>query len=421
MGEWLSDSIDNIFEVVSGATPATQINEYWDGDITWITPNDLNKVHHVYISQSERKISLAGLNSCAAKLIPANSIVMSSRAPIGYLAISITDFATNQGCKSLVIRDKTKHSASFHFFNLAFNIERIKRLGTGTIFLEVSKKDIASVDIDFPSTLNEQEKISTILSTIDQSIEQTEQLITKYKNIKQGLMHDLLSFGIDENGNIRSPQTHAFVENRGMLVPKEWDVKTLREICKIFGRIGFRGYTQADLVGEGYGAITLSPSNLKDGIVSYDECTFISFYKYEESPEIKIFDGDILFVKTGSTYGKVACVKNLPEKATINPQFVVLKDITCNRVMLTYIMQSYDFQSKVKLIVGGSTIPTISQEKLYELNVGLPKNPEEQNKIAEILEENDRLIDSEQTNLNKLQMLKQGLMQDLLTGKVRVP
>ena len=420
MEGWVTDTLVNIFDVVSGATPATEIKEYWDGDIVWITPNDLSKINHIHIDTSERMISAKGLKSCSANLIPSDSLVMSSRAPIGYLAISTVDYATNQGCKSLIIKDTTKHSIDFHYFNLIFNMKKIKDLGTGTIFMEVSKKDISGVEINFPSSLTEQRKIATILSTIDSSIVQTEQLISKYKNIKQGLMHVLLSYGIDQNGTIRNPHTHTFVEKKGMMVSKDWKVVTLREICKIFGRIGFRGYTLADLVGEGYGAITLSPSNIKEGVLSFNDCTYISFFKYEESPEIKIYDGDILFVKTGSTYGKVAQVKNLPNKATINPQFIVLKEIQCDKVLLTYIMQSFEFQNKVKLIVGGSTIPTLSQEKLYELNIRLPKNPQEQNRIAEILKAQDKLIESEQTNLAKLQKLKQGLMQDLLTGKVRV-
>lgn len=284
----------------------------------------------------------------------------------------------------------------------------------------LSKKTIEQIKIIFPESENEQRQITTILNTIELSIAQTKQLIAKYKNVKRGLLNDLLSYGIDKDGNIRNPQTHFFLEKRGIIVPEEWTVLTLREICKIFGRIGFRGYTLADLVGEGYGAITLSPSNIKEGTLSFNDCTYISFFKYEESPEIKIYDGDILFVKTGSTYGKVAQVKNLPIKATINPQFVVLKEIQCNKVLLTYIMQSFEFQNKVKLIVGGSTIPTLSQEKLYELNIGLPKNSEEQNKISDILEAQDKTIESEKANLAKLQKLKQGLMQDLLTGKVRV-
>ena len=151
MEGWVTDTLVNIFDVVSGATPATEIKEYWDGDIVWITPNDLSKINHIHIDTSERMISAKGLKSCSANLIPSDSLVMSSRAPIGYLAISTVDYATNQGCKSLIIKDTTKHTIDFHYFNLIFNMKKIKDLGTGTIFMEVSKKDIIGVEINFPS------------------------------------------------------------------------------------------------------------------------------------------------------------------------------------------------------------------------------------------------------------------------------
>lgn len=110
-------------------------------------------------------------------------------------------------------------------------------------------------------------------------------------------------------------------------VPDNWVWCKLKDCCHIVGRIGFRGYTKDDLVPEKQGAITLSPSNIVENIMNYDKCTYISWAKFEESPEIKVIDGDILLVKTGSSFGKCALVSNLPQKATINPQFVVLKYI----------------------------------------------------------------------------------------------
>ena len=109
-------------------------------------------------------------------------------------------------------------------------------------------------------------------------------------------------------------------------LPKGWTWCRLINVCHIFGRIGFRGYTKADLVSHD-GAITLSPSNIINGQMNYQHCTYISWSKYEESPEIQIANGDILLVKTGSSFGKCAFVSDLPQKATINPQFVVLKYI----------------------------------------------------------------------------------------------
>ena len=156
--------------------------------------------------------------------------------------------------------------------------------------------------------------------------------------------------------------------------PKEgWEEKTLGEICTIVGRIGFRGYTRKDIVSDKKdGAITLSPSNIVDGKMSYLNCTYISWYKYEESPEIKIYEGDILMVKTGSSYGKTAYVDYLPHKATINPQFVVLKDVKINKKYLSYQLKTKNTFDYIKSIVSGSAIPTFSQANLAKMELTVP-------------------------------------------------
>lgn len=106
-----------------------------------------------------------------------------------------------------------------------------------------------------------------------------------------------------------------------------WEIKKLGEVCDIYGRIGFRGYTKQDLVTSSQeGAITLSPSNVDDGKLCFDKCSYISWDKYEESPEIMVYEGDIVLVKTASI-GKCAIVTQLPHKTTLNPQFVVLKTL----------------------------------------------------------------------------------------------
>jgi type I restriction enzyme S subunit len=151
-----------------------------------------------------------------------------------------------------------------------------------------------------------------------------------------------------------------------------WTERKLDDLCVIKGRIGYRGYTKNDLVEKGQGAITLSPSNIKQNRFVADDCTYISWFKYNESPEIMIFEGDILFVKTGSTFGKVAIAKDLPEKATINPQFVVLKEMQCNNWFLYYSMTSNTFREKVEGIVGGAATPTLSQANLGELTIHVP-------------------------------------------------
>ena len=158
----------------------------------------------------------------------------------------------------------------------------------------------------------------------------------------------------------------------------------LKDCCHIVGRIGFRGYTKDDLVPEKQGAITLSPSNIVEDIMNYDRCTYISWAKYEESPEIQVTNGDILLVKTGSSFGKCALVNNLPQKATINPQFVVLKYIQIEKQYLTWVLQSGYARICYENFVLGTAIPTFTQAVLGDMSIPLPSITEQQRIVEEI-------------------------------------
>ena len=172
-------------------------------------------------------------------------------------------------------------------------------------------------------------------------------------------------------------------ENVPFEIPENWAWCRLLDVCHIFGRIGFRGYTKEDLVLSG-GAITLSPSNIVNGRMSYDNCTYISWDKYEESPEIQISNNDILLVKTGSSYGKCALVTDLPQATTINPQFVVLKYISYNAALLRYVLQSNYARSNYERFVLGTAIPTFTQVVLGDMLIPLPPANEQIKIIKEI-------------------------------------
>ena len=183
-------------------------------------------------------------------------------------------------------------------------------------------------------------------------------------------------------------------------VPESWEWCKLIDVCHIFGRIGFRGYTKDNLVAND-GAITLSPSNIIEGQMNYDNCTYISWDKYEESPEIQIANGDILLVKTGSSFGKCAYVCNLPQEATINPQFVVLKYILCNPRFLTYILQSGYARRNYDEFVLGTAIPTFTQVVLGDMYIPLP-SIQEQQRIVNAIEQWSALIDTLETTKEEL-------------------
>lgn len=205
------------------------------------------------------------------------------------------------------------------------------------------------------------------------------------------------------------------------VIPEDWEVVTVGSLCVIFGRIGFRGYTKADIVDENQGVLSISPSNISNGSVNFDNGTYISWAKYHESPEIKIFNGDVLLVKTGSTYGKVGLVRYLEREATLNPQVVVLKNIKCPSSLLAYVMQFEFVQNQIEETIVGGAIPTLSQKAVANYLVPMPKKQEEQTAIATALSDVDALITGLESLIAKKQAIKTATMQQLLTGKTRLP
>lgn len=205
------------------------------------------------------------------------------------------------------------------------------------------------------------------------------------------------------------------------MIPEDWDLIKLGDVCEIKGRIGFRGYTVNDIVEKGYGAISISPSNINNGKINFERSTYISFDKYEESPEIKIFNGDIVLVKTGSTFGKVALVEGLFEKATLNPQVVVIKKIKINNLYLSFLMGFENFQSQISSSVVGGALPTLSQKLVEKFKIPCPPTLFEQMAVGEALSHADALIESLEQLIAKKSQIKKGAMQELLTGQRRLP
>ena len=181
-------------------------------------------------------------------------------------------------------------------------------------------------------------------------------------------------------------------------IPPTWEWIRLDSVAEIFGRIGFRGYTKSDIVEQGKGAISLSPSNITiDGKCIYEKCTYITWEKYDESPEIMVNEEDLIIVKTGSSYGKCGVVKALPEKATINPQLALLKYVLCNRYYLHIVLNSTLAHKQYEDFVVGAATPTFSQEDLANFILPLPP-----------LAEQERIVE----RLNKLFSACEGLKEN---------
>lgn len=197
--EWDVRPIKNSFAVVSGATPKSDITDYWDGNVVWVTPADY-KFEDKYVFSGKRNLTQAGYASCGTTLVPSGSIVFSKRAPIGTVAITGCSLCTNQGCLSCI--PKPGVSALFFYYTMAVFSEQFNLYGTGTIFKEISFTDFSNFTLPLPS-YEEQTLIAAFLDTecarIDAVIAQTRASIEEYKKLKQSVITQAVTKGIRPN------------------------------------------------------------------------------------------------------------------------------------------------------------------------------------------------------------------------------
>lgn len=223
MGDWPTVRLEDCTDIVSGATPSTSEEAYWGGDILWATPKDLSELEGAYISYTPRKITKAGLQSCAATVLPPDSVLFSSRAPIGHVAINTAPMATNQGFKSFVPNRELVH-AKFLYHWLRRHRPYLESLGNGATFKEVSKAIVARIEIPLPP-LPEQQRIAEILDKADALRANRRAALAQLDSLTQSIFLDM--FG--------DPATN----------PKGWPVKRLDAITECLDRLR-RPVTESD-------------------------------------------------------------------------------------------------------------------------------------------------------------------------------
>jgi type I restriction enzyme S subunit len=188
--DWIETSLGEIAEVVGGGTPSTTIGEYWDGDIVWLTPTEITSQDGKVVSDSIRKITDLGFKNSGAQMLPKDSVILTSRASVGFVALAGKELCTNQGFQSLI--PKPSVLSKFLMFWIQQNRPEFESRSAGSTFKEISKSNVKSIKLQLPP-LSEQKRIVEIVNTIDEVISHTELTTSKAKNLRSGLLSELLS------------------------------------------------------------------------------------------------------------------------------------------------------------------------------------------------------------------------------------
>lgn len=411
---WKELKMENLGEIISGGTPRTDSPDFWDGDINWITPTDVTALKgRKYITRTKRKISSEGLKNSSASMLPVDTLIVCTRATIGDSIINKVPISTNQGFKSLITNPDV--STEYMYYWVLNNKNKLLKQSSGSTFLELSTKSFKSLDVILPPIF-EQKKIAQILSVVDDKIEVIDKQIIEIQKLKKGLMQQLLINGIGHK---------EFKDSSLGKIPKEWEVVPIYELRNKNDRYGFTGGPfGSDLKSEHYtktGVKIIQLQNIGEGKFIDKGIAYTSINKADELHSCNIFPNEIILAK-------MAPVARCCKVPSTDDRYVMCSDgirlsIDTSKYDNEFVFQALNskyFRDEAESKSTGTTRARIGLKELKLIPILIPKDIEEQKKIANIL----RTVDekSEVLHEKKLnyQELKQGLMQQLLTGKIRV-
>jgi len=321
-----------------------------------------------------------------------------------------------------VIVGKENISTQFLYFKI---LDQLYYINTnyfqGSGLKHLQKKDLRKHLFALPKTEIEQTTIANILSKCDEAIANTVALIAKYTRIKTGLMQDLLTKGIDENGNIRSEQTHEFKDSPLGRIPKEWGCLSIKDIAERL-RSGVTPKGGSD-VYEKEGILLIRSQNVYSYGFKLDDVAYINEEINNRMLGSQLKEFDVLLNITGASIGRATYVPEGFPRANVNQHVCAIRlkkaDVN-NAIFLSSYLNSIYGQNQIYQNIAGSNREGINYTQIKEINVPFFNNDFELIKFSEMITKSNERINSEMKKLSKLQLLKTGLMQDLLTGKVRV-
>ncbi|MBR8379001.1 restriction endonuclease subunit S [Burkholderia cenocepacia] len=384
-GEWATEPLSKIARITQGGTPSTSVPEYWNGEIQWITPAEMGKDVSPYVSRTIRTLTQNGLQNCSSELLPEGSIILSTRAPIGHLAINTQPMAINQGCRGIVAG--AGYESKFIYYYLGNNRSRLEDIGAGNTFKELSGSALREFAISIPKS-DEQKKIAEFLSSLDDVITAESRKLDALKIHKNGLLQQLFPCEGETVPRLRFPEFR--------------DAEAWKEV---------ELSTRIDLIS----GLHLAPDEYADaGDVPYftgpsDYANDLALVgKWTSHSANSGRAGDILITVKGSGVGELLYLEL--DEVAMGRQLMAVRPRGVHGEFVFHFLATQ--RQRLIALASGNLIPGLSRGDILSLTVSVPER-EEQQAIADCLSALDDVIAVQSQKIDGLQAHKKGLMQRL--------
>lgn len=376
-GEWVTKSINDLAVVIGGGTPDTTVKSYWDGEIQWFTPSEIGK--NKYVDSSLRTITEVGLNNSSAKLLPPNTILLSSRATIGECSLSLRECATNQGFQCLVSK---KCNVDFLYYLIQTKKKDLIRKSCGSTFLEISANEVRKIQVSVPSDV-EQQKIAELLSLIDERIATQNKIIEKLQSLIKGIVDELMT-----------------VLLKGELYP----------FASLYIKAG-EGGTPTTSVSKYYSGGSIPFIKIDDLSQKYltSNKDFITELGMQKSSAWLIPSQSVIY-SNGATIGAISI--NKYPVCTKQGILGIVPNINVNVEYLYLLMSSSYFSKEVGRIITEGTMKTAYLKDINHIKSPLPSKAQQQN-ITNLTSSIEKKLSMEQNCLKFLKLQKQHLLRTM--------
>lgn len=396
---WQVKTIGEICDVVNGGTPKTGTAANWDGPHQWITPAEMGKRISPYVDRTQRTITDDGLKNSSARLLPPHSVILSSRAPIGYLVINTEMMATNQGCKGLIPGSIIDHK--FLFYYLTSIVDLLNDLGSGATFKELSGGKLKEVPVPV-APLPEQQRIVAILDQAFDSIAKAR------ANAEKNLQNSRALF---------ASHLQSVFSQRG----EGWLKKKLGDLCEFENGDRGKNYPNRNEYVES-GIPWINTGHIHpDGTLVQEEMNFITRKKFESLRSGKIQPGDLVYCLRGATLGKTALVAPLPEGAVASSLVIIRPKPLLDSNFLYFFLTSPPGQGLIKGFENGAAQPNLGAKSVAKYPILLPTLTEQKSiadRLTEIRSETQRLESIYRQKLAALDELKKSLLHQAFRGQL---